>query len=355
MSKKMLVVTLVCALLLVMPVCKKKTPGRLGSEGTLALVPEGAVMLLAFDFQQFADLALFDKLLKDDWQKGSGPGQVFANYQDFVQKTGIDLKKDVYSVVAGIYGELGGENSQMLGTINLKYDKEKLLGLLRQNNVIVGEDNYRGLGLYTLKGEEIYKDGLRTLSKEGAQKEARLVFLNAYNIIIGTEAQVKLAVDLAQGSGKSIIKNTAMMKYVDKLKKDSMFWLAIGNIPDKIKNAPAGGMMPADLSKAEAFIGYIDYKNKSFSGEFQLISKNEQGNKQIVDMLNGLKALGAMGSAKEPELGQLLNAIQLSSSADAIKLAFSLSEELMNKLSDKAKDKAKGMMPPTPPAGQITQ
>jgi hypothetical protein len=342
MSKKMLVLTLVCALLLVMPACKKKAPGRLSSEGTLALIPEGAVMLLAFDFQQFADLALFDKLLKDDWQKGSGPGQIFANYQDFVQKTGIDLKKDVYSVVAGIYGELGGENPQMLGMVNLKYDKEKLLGLLKQNNVIVTEDIYRGLGLYTLQSKD-------------SKKDVRLAFLNANNIVIGTEVQMKQAVDLAQNSGKSVLKNAVMMKYVDKLKKDSMFWLAIGNIPDKFKNAPAGGMMPADLSKAEALIGYLDYKGKTFSGEFQLISQNEQGNKQIVDMLNGLKALGAMGSAKEPELGQLLNGIQLSSSADAIKLTFSLSEELMNKLSDKAKDKAKGMLPPTPPVEQIAQ
>jgi hypothetical protein len=337
MNKKMLAVILVCALLLVMPACKKKSPGRLGGEGMLAMVPEGAVMLLAFDFQQFAGLELFDKMLKDDWQKGSGPGKVFANYQDFVQKTGIDLKKDVYCVTAGLYGELGGDNPQMLGIINLKYDKEKMLGLLRQNNIILAEDNYRGLGIYTLKGDD-------------AKKDVRLAFLNAYNVLIGTEAHIKLAIDLAQNSGKSVLKNAAMMKYVDKLNKDSMFWMAIGNIPDKYKNAPAGGMMPVDLSKAEAFIGYLDYKGKTFSGEFQLISFNEQGNKGIVDMLNGLKALGAMGSAKEPELGQLLNGIQLSSTAEAIKLTFSLPEELMDKLSNKAKDKVKAMAPQADPA-----
>ncbi|MCX6553690.1 MAG: hypothetical protein NTZ12_01545 [Candidatus Aminicenantes bacterium] len=355
MNKKMVVLTLVLATLLVMPACKKKTPGRLSNEGALAMVPDGASMVLSFDFLKFSDLALFDKMLKDDWKKEGGPGKVFANYPEFVQKTGIDLKKDVYSVTAGIYGELGGEAPRVVGFVNLKYDKEKVLGLLRQNNVIVAEENYRGLGLYTLKGEESVKDGLRTLSQEGSQKEARLVFLNAYNIIIGTEAQVKLAVDLAQGSGASIFKNGAMMKYVDKLKKDTMLWLVIGNIPDKYKNAPAGGMMPVDLSKAEAFIGYLDYKGKIFSGEFQLLSNNPEGNKQVVDMLNGLKALGAMGSAKEPELGQLLNGIQLSASADAIKLAFSLPEELMNKLSDKAKDKAKNMMPPPAPAEPVAQ
>jgi len=80
-----------------------------------------------------------------------------------------------------------------------------------------------------------------------------------------------------------------------------------------------------------------------------LISFNEEGNKQITDMLNGLKSLGAMGSAKEPELAQLLNSIQLSSAADHIKLTFSLSEELMNKLGAKAKDKAKTMVPSAEP------
>jgi hypothetical protein len=340
MNKKMGVVFLVLAMLLVMPACKKKSPGQLNREGMLAMVPDGAVMLLNFDFQQFSGLAMFDKMIKDDWKKDDGPGKVFANYEDFVQKTGIDLKKDVFGVTAAAYGDLGGENAQMLGIVNLKYDKEKLLGLLRQNNVIVAEDNYRGLGIYTLKGDE-------------GKKEARLAFLNATNVILGTEAQIKLAVDLAQGSGKSILKNGAMMKHVDKLNKDSMFWLAIGNIPDKFKNAPAGGMMPVDLSKAEAFIGHLDYKNKTFSGEFQLISNNEQGNKQIVEMLNGLKALGAMGAQKEPELGQLLNGITLSSTAEAIKLAFSLPEELMNKLGDKAKDKAKTMMPAAEPAPAV--
>ena len=33
------------------------------------MILEGAIMLLAFDFQQFSDLALFDNMFKDDWQK----------------------------------------------------------------------------------------------------------------------------------------------------------------------------------------------------------------------------------------------------------------------------------------------
>jgi hypothetical protein len=143
------------------------------------------------------------------------------------------------------------------------------------------------------------------------------------------------------------LKTAALMKYVDKLDKKKMFWLAVGNIPEKMKRQPQGGMMPVDLSKAEAFTAVVDFKGKVLSGELRLVSMDEQGNKQIADMLNGLKSLGAMGASKEPELAQLLNGIQLGSAADHVHLTFSFPEELLQKLS--AKSKAKGMMPPAAP------
>ena len=257
-----------------------------------------------------------------------------------MQKTGIDLQKDVYTVVGAIYGTLDSDNPEAVGIVNLKYDPAKLLAVLKENQVISAEEKYGDL--HHLHPEE---------RGRGQAKDMRLAFLNKSNIAIGSPLQVKQAIDLSLKKGNSVLKTAAMMKYVDKLDKNVMFWLAVGNIPEKMKSAPAGGMMPVDLSKAEAFTAFVDYKNKTFSGELRLISQNEAGNKQIADMLNGLKSLGAMGASKEPELGQLLNSILLSSAADHVKLTFSLSEELMNKLGAKAKDKAKAMAaPPRRPA-----
>jgi hypothetical protein len=342
MKKKILALSLVFVVLLLVPACKKKAPGQLGSEAMLAMIPEGPVMLMAFNFQQFASLNLFDKMIKEDWQKNAKAGKAFANYQDFVQKTGVDLQKDVYAVAGAIYGGFDSENPEAVGIVNLKYDADKLLGVLRQNQVISAEEKYRDRNIFTLKNED-----------EAKGKDMRLAFLDKTNIVLGSPLQVKKTIDLSLDKGKSVLQTASLMKYVDKLDKKSLFWLAIGSIPDKMKNAPAGGMIPIDLSKAEAFTAFMDYKGKVFSGEFRLISYNEQGNKQIADMLNGLKSLGAMGSAKDPDLGQLLNSIQLSSAADHIKLTFSLSEELMNKMSAKAQDKAKAMMPAAEPAASV--
>ena len=340
MKRKMLVLSLVLFVLLLAPACKKKAAGQMNAEAMLTMVPEGPVMLMAFDFQRFAALNFIDKALKDDWQKNAKAAKDFKNYQEFVEKTGVDLQKDVYAVVAAIYGGFESENPEALVVVNMKYDENKLLAVFKEKNVFIAEEKYGDRTLYTLKNEDSAKD-------------MRLAFLNKANVVIGSPLQVKKAIDLAAKNGKNVLATPALMKYVDKLDKKSMFWLAVGTIPAKMKEAPAGGMMPVDLSKAEAFTAFADFKNKTLSGELRLVSNNEAGNKQIADMLNGLKALGAMGAAKEPELGQLLNGIQLSSGADHVKLVFTISEELMNKLGDKAKDKAKSMAAPAAPAAPM--
>jgi hypothetical protein len=337
MKKKVMALTLVFGLLLLVPACgKKKAAGQLSTEDMLTMVPSGPVMLMGFNFQQFSTLELFDKTFKENWQKNAKANMAFKDYNDFVQQTGIDLQKDVYAVVAAVYGGLESENPDIVGIVNLKYDADKLLTVFKKNGDITAEKAFRNHTLYTLKNKD-------------AKKEMYLAFLDKSNILIGSLQPVKEAIQLSMKEGKSVLQTASLMKYVDKLDKKSMFWLAVGNIPEKMKSAPSGGMMPVDLSKAEAFTAFMDYKAKTFSGEFRMISYNEAGNKQIADMLNGLKSLGAMGSAKEPELAELLNSIQLSSSADHIKLTFSLSEELMNKLGAKAKDKAQTMVSPDAP------
>ncbi len=342
MKKKMLALSLILVVMLLAPACKKKAAGQMNTEAMLAMVPEGPVMLMAFDFQRFAALNFFDKALKQDWQKNAKAAKDFKDYQEFVQKTGVDLQKDVYAVVAAIYGGFESEKPEVLAVVNMKYDEGKLLAIFKEKGVFVAEEKYGDRTLYTLKNED-------------AAKDTRLAFLNKANILIGSPLPVKKAIDLAAKNGKNVLATPALMKYVEKLDKKSMFWLAVGSIPAKMKEAPAGGMMPVDLSKAEAFTAFADFKNKTLSGELRLISNNEAGNKQIADMLNGLKALGAMGAAKEPELGQLLNGIQLSSAADHVKLVFTISEELMDKLGEKAKDKAKTMAAPAVPAAPMEE
>jgi hypothetical protein len=55
-------------------------------------------------------------------------------------------------------------------------------------------------------------------------------------------------------------------------------------------------------------------------------------NKQTAEALNGLKALGAMASTEKPEIGELVNKIEVTSSAEFVKIAANFPEELLTKL-----------------------
>ncbi len=331
------------ALMLLFPGCKKKEAiaGRATVEGMLAMLPENPALVLSFDFHKFAGMDLFDKMINKKNEPAGEEKKIFKDYPDFVAKTGIDPKKDIFYITVALYGNMAaGSEPEGVGVVNLKYDPNKILGLLKQNQMTLGQETYNGITVYSVKDPE------QKLVKSG--KDFRFAFLNQWNVALGTPKQVKMAIDLSKGKGISGRKSKALGACLEKIDQNAMFWMALTSLPESVKNqSKTGGMFPVDLSKAESFLGFIDYRDKSLAVEFQLISRNEQGNKQLADTLNGFKAIGAMGLGKDPknaELGELLNSIVITASADSLKLKLTISEQLMNKLGEKAKSSAENYM-----------
>jgi hypothetical protein len=330
-------------LMLVSVGCKKKEAiaGKASVEEMLTMLPENPALVLSFDFHKFAAMDLFDKMISKKSEPAGEEKKIFKDYPDFVAKTGIDLKKDLFYITFALYGNMAaGSEPEGVGVVNLKYDPNKILGLLKQNQMTLSQETYNGITVYSVKDPE------QKLVKSG--KDFRFAFLNPSNIALGTPNQVKMAIDLSKGKGTSARKSKALGACLERIDQQAMFWLALTALPESVKSQPkAGGMFPVDLSKAESFLGFIDYRDKMLSVEFQLISRNEPGNKQLADTLNGFKAIGAMGLGKDPknaELGELLNSIAITASADSLKLKLAISEQLMNKLGEKAKSTAEGYM-----------
>jgi hypothetical protein len=55
----------------------------------------------------------------------------------------------------------------------------------------------------------------------------------------------------------------------------------------------------------------------------------------VADALTGIKSFGAMAAGEEPEIGELLNAIQITSGDDHVKIFAEIPEELIKKLQAK--------------------
>jgi hypothetical protein len=64
-------------------------------------------------------------------------------------------------------------------------------------------------------------------------------------------------------------------------------------------------------------------------------------------MLTGFKALGAGASAKNPDVGELLNRIEISSGPDFVKINAGLPEDILQRLTKSAAQKVEGMIKPS--------
>jgi hypothetical protein len=330
-------VTIFILTLLIISGCGEKGPsGTKGEVNLLTLLPDSATGVMVFNFKKFSQLKFFDDIIKEKAEeKADTPKAPFKDYQDFVNKTGIDPKKDIHAMAIGFIGKLpmGGAASKepdFVAVLNLNYNKEKIMTVLKEEGAKYTEENYNGVQILNVQ--------------EDPKQDVAVCFLNENTVVAGKNDAVKKTIDLSKGTGQCILKNVKLKPYIDAFKPNVIVSMAF-EFPEEARKVQDGGMFKVDVSKAEAIVGSIDYEASVLNGALELISKNEQANKDLVNTLNGLKGMGAMAG---PEVAELVNNINLAASADKISLTFSISDELVEKLKKKMGEKAKGIA--TPPS-----
>jgi hypothetical protein len=306
--------------------CKKAGAPAAGSASAtdmLSMIPKSAQGIVVIDVHAGMTAAFVDKAIKDskDNQK----------YLDFIKETGIDPQKDIYYAVIGMMGTEGLDKASPAIVVNLKYDKDKLLAKLKEKSTNVTEETYEGLTLYTVPEAE-------------EKKPMSGVFYDASNIIIGEAKDVKAVIDVVKKGADNVLKNESLAGLLKSADQSAMIWAAVVLPPEAMKSMATQNPMASSLENMKSLLVALDYKNKTLRIEIKGMGGDAEKNKQTADALNGFKALGAMAAVEKPEIGELVNKIEVTSSAEFVKIAALLPEELLNKLSATAQETAKDKM-----------
>jgi len=314
---------LFAALLLVFGLssCAKATAPKAGSAQAadlLSLVPSEAKGVIVIDIRRIMQTDSAAKAIADNENK--------AKYDEFVQTTGIDPQKDVFYFVGAALGDLGQKDMEGVGLVNLKYEKEKLLALLQKERGEISTEEYSGLTVYKA-------------AATGEKKPASGVFLDDSNILFGTDIAVKKVIDVRQKKTDNIWKSDALSSLLKGMNTSALVWGGFAVPPDAMKQASSQNPMLGAFSDIRFLTISFDYKNNNVLAEIRALSPDEAKNKQMADALNGFKALGAGAAAKEPQLGELLNAIEIGSASDHVKISATIPEALIQSLSEKMKVK----------------
>jgi len=324
-------ITVFVLTLLLISGCGKKAVK--GGDNLFSLLPDNATGVISVNFKEFAKLEFFNKIIKDAKEKKPDkPGKVFKDYQDFVDKTGIDPQKDIHGFAVALLGKIQpGTEPDFVLAAQLNYDKNKLINALKEADEKFTEEDYKGITI------------IQGVDEHG--KEFALAFVNE-NIMAGGKIEsVKKVVDLSKGEGQNILANARMKSYIEKFKSGAIASFVF-DFPEEAKKVQETPMFKMDFTKAEVILGNVEYTGTAWDGEIALVCPNEEGNKQLVNTLNGLKGMGAMAG---PEVAELVSNINLSASAEQITLTFNITDELIDKLQKKMEEKKQAMAPPPPP------
>jgi len=272
-------------------------------------LPESSTGLIIFDFNKAFKIKFVNDIIDKELLKKKD------SVNSFFMK--MDLKNSLRMVAVSLLNKENSEN--FFACISVKYNKKDLLELIKNEKAYQNVVNYEGKNIYF----------------NNEDKEAFSFVEDDIIIISNKSDNIKLMIDTANNKLKSIQANNKIMSYIDEVKGKGLVYLSF-IIPESERKPVNAGMMNIDLSKAEAFVGYLNYNDSIFSGEFKLISNDETANSQIATSLNGLKGFGAMLG---PEVSELLNKINISSTPNFVKFSFEISEELINKVENKMKAK----------------
>jgi len=298
--------------------------GSATAESLIKLLPKTAMGVIAIDVHRGITMASVSKMLQDPKAK--------QKYDELVKMAGIDPMKDLYFIVGGFSASPKGGGQEGGIIVNLKYNKDNFLALMKEKAPGFQSASYNGITIYS------NLDG--TATKQAMQA----AFLDDSNILFGSDAGVKGIIDVYQKKAESVMKNTAMAGFLKKVDKAALAWGAFTLPPDMVKKGIESIPQLKVIEGVTAITTSFDYKLSNYIADIRTIGGTEEQNKNLASALNGFKALGAMLAAKEPAAGDLLNAIEITSGRDFVRLYISISEEAMDKLGKAAQAKVGDMI-----------
>jgi len=305
---------------------KKAGAPAAGAEDMLKLLPKDAQGVVVVDVHRGITTAFADKAIKED--------KNYQKYQDFIKETGLDPQKDIYFLAVAMAGQTEGAKQEAAAVVSMKYNKDLLLAKMKKEGSEVKEEVYNGVTIYS---------GVKV---ESSKNPASGAFLDPTMAVFGTDAMVKKVIDVYQKKAENILKNEALAAVIKTANKNALVWSAFVIPPDATKKLSQQNPMMSSLEGIKAIILFFDYRDKSFLMEIKASGGEAAKNKQLADMLTGFKALGAGAAAKNPDVGELLNRIEISSGPDFVKLNAGLSEDILQRLTKSAAQKVEGMIKP---------
>jgi hypothetical protein len=304
------------------PQPKIPVAGSARGQDMLTLIPAESPAFLIVNWNKIMNLSLIQKTLKDQYN--------FNSLEKKIEPFNLKAEKDVYFLALVATDEMKKIPANLALLINLKYQKEKLVppGSDKNSNL----ENYQGIPYLPF----IEIDGKAVVC---------VAFLDNSNLALGSEEAIKKIIEVYNKKISNVLKNKNLKTYLQDINKNALTF-GLFQLPDywlkeRISQNPSLKLWQ-DINYISSF---SDYRNGSYLIEINIYAKDRSQHKKIAEMLNGFKALGLAATGQVPELGQILDSLEITSTERYVKVFLSLKEDIILKLEKTLKEKSSSLLP----------
>lgn len=249
---------------------------------------------------------------------------------EFEQKTGLNIERDIDSVVAAFMPGPGGatDNPERSAVVLARgrFEAARLEALAVEHGGTV--EDYKGKRLLTHL--EQGKTGNGTMA---------VGFIEADLVALGGIEAVKRAID-AGADNRNVMSNNDVMRLVAEL-DNSNAW-AVGRFDALARQARLPSDVQAQLPTVSWFSA-AGHVNGGVSGLFKAEARDEASAQNLRDVVGGFLAMARLQAGSRPGMQQMVESLQLSGEGTTVALSFDIPSEIFDALEAMARQKRGGV------------
>lgn len=280
-------------------------------ETQLALLPENANALGYMNVKKIHESDFVNIFLD------SSKASPFADeeYQEFVEATGLDLRKDITEVYfAAILGEHSYEKDG-LAVINGNFDPNKIIDYIKKESQshTLTKSSYGNYNIYNFAEDDT----------------VNFSFVNNTTLLVGSEDNITTWID--KSSGKSGEFKNELISKVDKIKYKDTAWFTMDAslIIEELKKKDIKKLKSLESLKNISLSMNLVEKFKFF-GESEFTSSEQA--ELFYDAIKGFIAAGKISTSDDREFVDLLNSIEVNHDSEQVTINIDFSKDDVEKL-----------------------
>jgi hypothetical protein len=283
-----------------------------GLPEALAYLPTDSQAVFGMNVDRFVQSPVYARF---EQQHGQEYGSDLA---EFIQKTGVDPRKDIRYVVAASRpsGEKKG-NGVVIAEAHKAFDSVAITSFISTKTKPI---------------ELKYADAIVLMIPEtdGSSVEKGIAFLSNKEIALGELTALKSVLDTRKSGGQSVLNNPVLGPMLQAINPDDMFWFA-GDPTNILAKAPANTPLGGNISAITQVFGTLNLTD-AVDGTVTVTAKDEASATKLADVARGLVALGQLASDQNPELAGLVQGITVKQNVEKITLKLNFPIEVLEKL-----------------------